>query len=33
VPAIVHDRDFFDALDANPIQAGILAPLRHEFDL
>jgi hypothetical protein len=33
VPAIEHDRDFFDALDANPIQAGILAPLRREFGL
>ena len=33
VPAIDHDRDFFDALDANPIQAGILAPLRREFGL
>ena len=33
VPPIHHDRDFFDALDANPIQAGILAPLRREFGL
>ncbi|WP_426594009.1 amidohydrolase family protein [Cellulomonas sp. McL0617] len=33
VPAIDHDRDYFDALDASPIQAGILAPLRREFGL
>ena len=25
VPPIEHDREYFDALDANPIQAGILA--------
>ena len=31
VPPIEHDSDFFDALDANPIQAGILAHLRREF--
>lgn len=33
VPRIEHDKDFFDALDANPIQAGILGPLRREFRL
>jgi hypothetical protein len=33
LPAIEHDREYFDALDANPIQAGILAPLRREFGL
>ena len=31
VPPIEHDAAFFDALDANPIQAGILGPLRREF--
>lgn len=33
VPKIEHDRSFFDALDANPIQAGILNGLRAEFGL
>ena len=28
---IEHDAAFFDPLDANPIQAGILGPLRREF--
>lgn len=31
VPAIDHDTAYFDELDANPIQAGILARLRAEF--
>jgi hypothetical protein len=33
VPAIEHDREYFDALDANAIQAGTLAQLRREFGL
>lgn len=33
VPPIEHDREYFDALDANPIQAGMLALLRREFGL
>ncbi len=30
---IEHDKEYFDSLDANPIQAGILARLRREFGL
>jgi hypothetical protein len=33
VPPIEHDREYFDLLDANPIQAGMLARLRREFGL
>ncbi|MGA8979527.1 MAG: amidohydrolase family protein [Pedococcus sp.] len=33
VPPIEHDREYFDALDGNPIQAGMLARLRREFGL
>lgn len=31
VPAVEHDAAFFDALDASPIQGGVLAPLRAAF--
>lgn len=31
VPAVVHDPEFFDALDANPIHGGVLSPLRREL--
>ncbi|MCC2336294.1 amidohydrolase family protein [Cellulomonas wangsupingiae] len=31
VPAVEHDAAFFDALDASPIQGGVLAPLRATF--
>ncbi len=31
VPAIEHDADFFDLLEAAPIQAGILDDLRKAF--
>jgi 5-methylthioadenosine/S-adenosylhomocysteine deaminase len=31
VPAVEHDAAFFDDLDASPIQAGVLAPLRAMF--
>lgn len=33
VPPIEHDGDYFDSLEANPIQDGILAQLRREFGL
>ncbi len=33
VPPIEHDEEFFDALDAAPIQAGILTRLRQEYGL
>ncbi|WP_155855931.1 amidohydrolase family protein [Cellulomonas sp. URHD0024] len=33
VPPIEHDGAYFDALDANPIQKGILSHLRQEFGL
>ncbi|GEK22329.1 amidohydrolase family protein [Cellulomonas xylanilytica] len=33
VPPVEHDSDWFDALDASPIQAGVLAGLRREFGL
>jgi 5-methylthioadenosine/S-adenosylhomocysteine deaminase len=33
VPPVEHDREFFDSLDANPIQAEILARLRKEFTM
>jgi len=31
VPALEHDTEFFDLLDASKIQAGVLAPLRKRF--
>ncbi len=31
VPTLVHDTAFFDLLDANPIQGGVLAGLRGRF--
>lgn len=31
VPALEHDAAFFDALDASPIQGGVLDPLRARF--
>lgn len=33
VPPVEHDRGFFDDLDANLIQAGMLSALRREFGL
>ena len=33
IPALEHDKAFFDLLDTSPIQGGVLAPLRGRFGL
>jgi hypothetical protein len=31
IPTLEHDSEYFDLLDAEPIQGGMLAPLRKRF--